>query len=98
MGEQSKLLAGMLAEAERSVKEICEKVIELEPQGDMLGLEGAILEAVLRLGAVWLGLALSQWAQNLAATTGTRLGCACGGKARWVERRTKTILTLLGRV
>lgn len=98
MAEQSKLLTEMLAQAEQSIKELGEKAAELEPRGDMVNLEGAILEGVLRLGASWLGMVLSQWAENLARETGTRLPCRCGGMARWVERRTKTVLTLLGRM
>jgi hypothetical protein len=98
MAEQSKLLVEMLAQAERSIKELSEKAAELEPRQDLVGLEGAVLEGVLRLGAVWLGMVLSQWAENLARETGTRLPCRCGGMARWVERRAKTVLTLLGRV
>jgi hypothetical protein len=98
MAEQSKLLVEMLAQAERRIKEVSEKATELEPRQDLVGLEGAVLEAVLRLGAVWLGMVLSQWAENLARETGTRLPCRCGGRARWVARRAKTVLTLLGRV
>src|SRR5712692_138006 len=98
MAEQSKLLTEMLAHAEQSIKELGEKAAEVEPRQDLVGLEGAILEAVLRLGAVWLGLVLSQWAENLARETGTRLPCRCGGRARWVERRAKSVLTLLGRM
>jgi hypothetical protein len=96
MAEQSKLLGEMLAHAERSIKELSEKARELESRQDLMGLEGAVLEVVLRLGAVWLGLVLSEWAENLARETGTRLPCRCGGMARWVERRAKTVLTLLG--
>ncbi len=98
MAEQSKLLMEMLAQAERSIKDVSEKAGELEPRQDLIGLEGVVLEAVLRLGAVWLGMVLSQWAENLARETGTRLPCRCGGMARWVARRAKTVLTLLGRV
>ena len=98
MDEQSDLLTRMVAAASASSKEIADKAGELEAGQDLIGLEGAILEAVLHLGAIWLGLILSQWGTRLAETTGTRLACACGGKARWVERRAKTVLTLLGRV
>src|ERR1700674_86968 len=98
MAEQSKLLGEMLIQAEQSIKELSEKAGELEPRHDLVGLEGAVLEAVLRLGAVWLGMVLGQWAENLARGTGTRLPCRCGGRARWVARRAKTVLTLLGRV
>lgn len=98
MAEQSKLLGEMLVQAEQSIKELSEKAGELEPRHDLVGLEGAVLEAVLRLGAVWLGMVLGQWAENLAQETGTRRRCRCGGMARWVERRAKTVLTLLGHV
>ena len=98
MAEQSDLLEAMLAQATSSVKELGAKAAELETQQDMVGLEGAVLEIVLRLGAVWVGMVLSQWAAHLAVQTGTRLPCGCGGVARWVERRAKTVLTLLGRV
>lgn len=98
MGEQNDLLTSMLAAATRSIKEITDKTEELEAREDLIGLEGTVLETVLHLGAIWLGLVLSQWGAHLAARTGTRLACGCGGKARWVERRAKTVLTLLGRV
>ena len=98
MGEQSKLLEEMLAQAEMSVEDLGEKVAELETRQDMVGLEGTILETVLRLGGTWMGMILSLWAANLAAKAGTRRVCACEGVARWVELRAKTILTLFGRV
>ena len=98
MVEQSKLLEEMLVRAEVSVKELGERALELEAGQDLVGLEGTILEAVLRLGASWLGLILSAWAANLAVEVGTRRGCACGGVARWVSVRAKTVLTLLGKV
>lgn len=98
MGEQRKLLEEMLAQAEIRVKEVGEKLAELETRQDLVGLEGTILESVLRLGATWMGMILSLWAANLAAKAGTRRVCACEGLARWVELRAKTILTLFGRV
>ena len=98
MGEQRELLEEMLAQAEISVKQLGDKIIELEGRQDLTRLEGTVLETVLRLGSIWLGLVLSYWAANLAAEAGTRRDCVCGGVSRWVELRTKTILTLLGRV
>lgn len=98
VGEQSKLLEGMLVQAEISVKDLGEKAAELEIRQDMVGLEGAVLESALRLGAVWLGMVLSHWAENLAEKAGTRRPCACGGVARWLGWRAKTFLALLGRV
>jgi hypothetical protein len=100
MGEQSELLKQMLLQAEASVKELSEKAVEWETSEDqnMVGLEGAVLEVVLRLGAVWLGMMLSQRAAQLAAKARTRRPCGCGGMARWVEWRSKAILTLLGRL
>src|SRR3972149_3699534 len=98
MGEQRELLEEMLAQAEISVKQLGDKIIELEGRQDLTRLEGTVLETVLRLGSIWLGLVLSYWAANRAAEAGTRRDCVCGGVARWGELRTKTILTLLGRV
>jgi hypothetical protein len=98
MLEQRQLLEEMLAQAEISVKQLGDKMIELEGRQDLTRLEGTVLEVVLRLGSIWLGLILNHWAANLAAEAGTRRQCVCGGVARWVELRTKTILTLLGRV
>ena len=98
MAEQNRLLEEMLARAEVSVKELGGKLGELEVRQDLVGLEGTILETVLRLGASWLGLILSLWAANLAAEVGTRRACVCGATARWVSLRAKTILTLLGKV
>jgi len=96
--EQDMLLTQMLDLAKISVKEIGERASELEGRSDFVGLEGTILAEVLRLGASWMGLILTLWASNLAQKAGTRLPCACGGKARWVESRAKTILALVGRV
>ncbi len=98
VAEQNRLLEEMLARAELSVKELGEQLVELQARQDSVGLEGAILTTVLRLGAVWLGLVLSAWAAELAQEAGTRRKCACGGVARWVSVRGKTILTLLGKV
>src|SRR3972149_9866901 len=98
MGEQRELLEEMLAQAEISVKQLGDKIIEWGGRQQLSRLEGTVLETVLRLGSIWLGLVLSYWAANLAAEAGTRRDCVCGGVARWVELRTKTILTLLGRV
>ena len=98
MLEQRALLEAMLARAELSVKELGERLGRLQAEQDAVGLEGAILEAVLGLGVAWLGLVLSAWACDLAAAAGTRRECVCGGVARWVGLRAKTILTLLGRV
>ena len=96
MGEQNRLLEEMLAQAEVSVKQVGEKLTELEARQDSVGLEGTILVTVLRLGGAWLGLVLSAWAAKLAEEAGTRRACVCGGVARWVELRGKTILTLFG--
>ncbi len=98
MGEQKPLLEEMLARAEASVKELGERLAELQAHQDSIGLEGAVLETVLHLGAVWLGMILSAWAAELAQEAGTRRKCACGGVACWVSVRGKTILTLLGKV
>jgi hypothetical protein len=98
VGEQKRLLEEMLARAEVSVKELGEQLTGLEARQDSVGLEGAILETVYKLGAAWLGLVLTAWAAELAKQAGTRRKCACGGVARWVNLRGKTILTLLGKV
>ncbi len=98
MVEQNRLLEEMLARAEVSVKELGEQVGELQGRQDSVGLEVAILTAVLGLGAAWLGMVLSAWAAELAKEAGTRRECACGGVARWVSLRGKTVLTLLGKV
>lgn len=98
MDEQTDLRTRTLAAAGESSKEIVDKATELEGGQDLLSLEGAILATVLHLRAIWLGMILSQWGAYLATQTGTRLACGCGGKARWVERRAKTVLTLVGRV
>ncbi len=89
MDEQTDLRTRMLPAAGESSKEIVDKATELE---------GAVLATVLHLRAIWLGMLLSQWGAHLATETGTRLACGRGGKARWVERRAKTVLTLVGRV
>jgi hypothetical protein len=100
VAEQRNLLEEMLAQAEISIKELGERVIELESGQDLVALEGTILESVLRLGASLMGLVLTSWAANLAAKAGTRRPCVCGcGRmASWVGLRAKTILTLLGKV
>jgi hypothetical protein len=100
LAEQSNLLVEMLAQSEISIKELGERVIELESGQDLVALEGTILESVLRLGASLMGLVLTSWAANLATKAGTRRACVCGcGRmARWVGLRAKTILTLLGKV
>ncbi len=98
MGEQNRLLEEMLARAEVSVKEVGEQLGELQARQDSVGLEVAILTTVLRLGTAWLGVILSGWAAELAQKAETRRKCACGGMARWVSLRGKTILTLLGKV
>ncbi len=98
MLEQRQLLEEMLIQAEICVKQLGEDMMELEAGQDLTHLEGTVLETVLRLGSIWLGLILSHWAANLAAEAGTRRHCICGGVARWVGLRTRTILTLLGRV
>jgi len=54
--EQNRLLEEMLARAEVSVKELGERLGELQARQDSVGLESAVLEAVLRLGAGWLGV------------------------------------------
>lgn len=82
MAEQNQLLEAMRARAEVSVKELGERLTELQTRQGSVGLEGAILETVLSLGAVWLGLILSAWAAELAKAAGTRRECACGGVAR----------------
>jgi hypothetical protein len=96
--EQNRLLEEMLARAAASVKELGEQLTGLEARGNVVGLEGVVLTAVLKLGAVWLGMILSAWAAELAEQAGTRRECGCGGVARWVSLRGKTILTLLGKV
>jgi hypothetical protein len=96
--EQNRLLEEMLARAEVAVKELGEQLGELQARQDSVGLEGAILRASLKLGGFWLGMILSAWAIELAEEAGTRRQCACGGVARWVSLRRKTILTLLGKV
>lgn len=100
MAEQEELLKQMLLQAEVSVKEVSERAAEWEgsPGQAMAGLEGAVLETVMRLGAVWLGMLLNQQAAQLAAKAGTRRPCGCGGVGRWVGWRSKSVLTLLGRL
>ena len=98
MAEQKRLLEEMLARAEVSVKELGERLTGLQARQDSVGLEGAVLETVLKLGSVWLEVILSAWAAEWAQEVGTRRKCACGGVARWVSLRGKTILTLLGKV
>jgi hypothetical protein len=98
VAEQSALLEEMLARSEMSVKELGERLAELQERQDAIELEETILEAVLKLGAAWLGLVLTAWAAELAGAAGSRRECACGGMARWVSLRSKTILTLLGKV
>lgn len=98
MSEQAQLLEQMLAEARICVNHVGEKAAKLQERQNLIGLEFVILEAMLLLGATWLGLILDRWAKNLAAEAGTRRRCQCGGVARWVKVRAKTILTVLGRV
>ena len=98
MDEQNYLLEEMVAQAEVSVKELFRSVGEERESGYSVGLEWNIYEAMMRLGATLLGMVLTARAAEQAAEVGTRLPCKCGGVARWIERRTKTILTVLGKV
>jgi hypothetical protein len=98
VGEQNRLLEEMLARAEGSVKELGERLGELQGRQDAGSLEGAVLETVSKLGANWLGLILSAWAAALAREAGTRRPGECGEVARWGSARGKTILPLLGKV
>lgn len=100
MREQRELLESMLVEAERCVKELEPRLAPLmqDSEKHLPTVEGAVFEAVLRLGAVWLGLVLSLSGRRLAQAVGTRRACPCGGVQRWVSVRTKTILSLLGKV
>jgi hypothetical protein len=96
--EQNDLLEEMVAQAEVSVKELFQRIVEQRSSGNAVGLEWGIFEAMMQLGATLLGMVLTAKASEQAAEVGTRLPCKCGGVARWVERRTKTILTVLGKV
>lgn len=98
MQEQSDLLAEMLAQANASVNELFRSEVIQGRSGDRVDLELRIFETVMRLGAVLLGLVLTARASQRAEEVGTRLPCKCGRVARWVERRAKTVLTVLGRV
>ncbi len=100
MLEQRQLLEGMLAHAEDCVKEIQPRIEQMMSGGqvNVVALEKVIFETMMRLGACWLGLVLSQYAAGLAEAAGTRRPCECGGLMRWVSVRTKTVLSLLGKV
>lgn len=100
MAEQTQLLEQMLAQAEICVKELHPRLGTVMSGEDenLVELEEMIFAAVLRLGAMWLGIALSLYASHLAEEVGTRLPCSCGGVMRWVSERGKTVLTLLGKV
>lgn len=100
MSEQQQLLDKMLAQSVDCVKELEPKLVMLmsgsEP--NLATVERTIFEAVLRLGACWLGLLLTLRALSLAQGVGTRRPCGCGGVMRWVSQRSKTVLSLLGKV
>ena len=100
MTEQPELLDQMLAQAEVCVKELHPRLVAVVSDEDrnLVELERLIFEAVLRLGAIWLGMVLSLYASHLAEEAGTRLPCSCGGAMRWVSERAKTVLSLLGKV
>ena len=100
MLEQQQLLDQMLTRAEVCVKDLHQRV-EKATASDETGiaaLEMTVLEAMLRLGAGLLGLILSAYAAGLAEASATRRPCRCGGMMRWVSVRTKTVLSLLGKV
>lgn len=100
MCKQRQLLDEMLARAQESVNELeprIDKLVRADDAG-LVTLEQAVFEAVMRLGASWLGLVLTLYAAQLAQATGTRLPCSCGGTMRWLSERTKTVLSLLGKV
>lgn len=100
MSEQQQLLDDMLTQAEHCVKDLQPRLVAWmsADQVSLAVVEGAIFSAVLRLGACWLGLVLSLYATYLAQAAGTRRPCSCGGLMRWVSRRSKTVLSLLGKV
>lgn len=100
MTEQGELLDQMLAQAEVCVKELHPRIrsVVSDENRNLVELERMIFAAVLRLGAIWLGMVLSLYASRLAEEKGTRLPCSCGGVMRWVSERTKTVLSLLGKV
>jgi len=100
MFEQRQLLDQMLSRAEACVKDLHLSIEEsLKSDEASLGqLEVTILKAMLRLGAGLLGLILSAYAAGLADASQARRPCKCGGMMRWVSLRTKTVLSLLGKV
>lgn len=100
MLEQRQLLDQMLSRAEVCVKDLHHRIEEATAgdEADMVALEMTVLEAMLRLGAALLGLILSSYAAGLADATRSRRPCQCGGVKRWVSLRTKTVLSLLGKV
>lgn len=100
MLEQRQLLDQMLARAEVCVKDLHLRIEQstADDEGGLAELEMSVLEAMLRLGAALLGLILSSYAAGLADASQTRRPCRCGGLKRWVSLRTKTVLSLLGRV
>ena len=100
MLEQHQLLDQMLSRAEVCVKDLHLQVEKemASGEGSLMGLEGSILKAMLRLGAGLLGLILSTYAARLADASQARRPCGCGGVMRWVSLRTKTILSVLGKV
>ncbi len=100
MTEQRELLERMLAQAEVCVKQLHPRLgaVVSDKDRNLVELERLIFEAVLQLGAIWLGMALSLYASHLAEEAGTRLPCSCGGAMRWVSERAKTVLSLLGKV
>lgn len=100
MLEQRQLLDQMLARAEVCVKDLHQRVegATASDEASMVTLEMTVFEAMLRLGAQLLGLILSAYAMGLAQASQTRRPCPCGGVKRWVSRRTKTVLSLLGKV
>ncbi|MGQ9556261.1 MAG: ISKra4 family transposase [Anaerolineae bacterium] len=100
MLEQQQLLDQMLACADGCVKHLCQQVEEVTASDEtgIAALEMTVFETMLRLGATLLGLILSSYATGLAEASATRRPCHCGGMMRWVSLRTKTILSLLGKV
>lgn len=101
MDEQEQLLDRMLAQSAECVKDLEPRIRGLVTSGaevSLVSLEKLVFEAVMHLGALWLGQVLTMYAAALAKEAGTRLPCHCGGVMRWVSLRTKTVLSLLGKV
>lgn len=101
MDEQEQLLDRMLAQSVDCVKVLEPRIRGLVSSGadvSLVSLEKLVFDAVMHLGALWLGQVLTMYAAALAKEAGTRLPCRCGGVMRWVSLRTKTVLSLLGKV